>query len=681
MLDLASIKVKPGAAFPLGATAGESGVRFAVVSRHATRVWLALFENRSDVLPAIEIAFDAKKHRIGDVWSIHVKGVGAGALYMYRMDGPYLPEEGHRFDSSLYLFDPYAKTIVGDIQKRTAKCVAVDSENEWIPDRGPQIPQNQTLLYETHVRGLTIHKSSRVENPGTYRGLIEKLPYLKSLGVTAVELMPVQEIGERELPVFHPETGKRLVNYWGYNPIGFFAPAARYACPASVGDQLDEFREMVAAVHAAGLEIFLDVVFNHTAEGNEKGPALCFRGIDNAIYYLLDQKGSYANYTGCGNTVNCNHPLVRDLILDCLRYWATAMHVDGFRFDLASVLGRDRYGRIVENAPIVERIAEDPVLRHVKLIAEAWDAGGAYQVGSFGDTRWAELNGKFRDDVRRYWRGDEGLKGNFVRRITGSPDLYQSQGRTAMHSINFITSHDGFTLHDLVSYNRKHNEDNGEGNRDGLDENLSWNCGVEGETTDEHINKLRRRMQRNYIATLYLSLGVPMMLGGDEFGRTQYGNNNAYCQDNEISWYDWDLAESNQDLIRFTREVIRFRKENPVFLRVSYFTGQNGGKTQGKPDVLWLAPDRNPLNWADRDPAFAWWIHRAENAGTALYLAYNPTKRTRRFIAPKGAWLVRIDTARRSPYDVVRAEDARGIRGRAPKVTVKPHAMVVLSAE
>ncbi len=675
MPDFSNLSVLPGRAFPLGAYVGENGVRFAVVSRHATKVWLALYADANQSKPSKVIEFDPQRHRVGDVWSIFVQGLGSGALYLYRMEGPQ--GNGHCFDSSLYLLDPYAKAIIGDVAMRTAKCVVVDEAADWVDDVRPAIPMSKTIIYETHVRGLTIHPSAGVDFGGTYRALKEKIPYLKDLGVTAVELLPVQEIGESQLPLRDPETGERLSNYWGYSPIGFFAPAARYASEDGLGGQLREFRAMVAALHEAGIEVIMDVVFNHTAEGNEDGPTLCFRGIDNSLYYMLDDKGDYANYTGCGNTLNCNHPLVRDLIMDSLRYWAAVMHVDGFRFDLASVLGRDRRGRIVENAPTIERIAEDPVLRDVKLIAEAWDAAGAYQVGSFGDSRWAEWNGRYRDDVRRYWRGDAALKGAFATRLTGSADLYQHAGRNPMHSINFITAHDGFTLRDLVSYNRKHNRANGENDRDGTDENYSWNCGVEGPTASPEINALRLRAQKNFLATLFLSLGVPMLLGGDEFGRTQQGNNNAYCQDNEISWYDWSLLDTNRELFAFVQGLIRFRKENPAFQREEYFSGRPL-RSGGDPDLLWFGVKGERQDWAEDDPRLAARIDASANDGVALYLMFNPTPKRAVFRLPDDDWVLRLDTSLISPGDVRTREEAVPVI--ESQIVVEARSLAVLSA-
>ena len=650
-MDSKNLQVIPGRPYPMGTAVYGEGVRFTVFSRNATRVWLALFDHIQDRAPAWEYELDPTLHRVGDVWSIFVKGLRSGLYYMYRMDGPFDSTTGHRFNPEVYVLDPYAKAMAGDVHDGSLKCVTAHDAMDWTDDTHPRIPMKNTIVYEAHVRGFTKHASSDVTCGGTYQGLIEKIPHLLELGVTAVELLPVQEFGENLLGRCSLLTGKELTNYWGYSNIGFFAPAGRYACTAVSLEHLEEFRNMVHALHYAGIEVILDVVFNHTSEGDERGPTLCFRGIDNAIYYLL-KDGAYLNYSGCGNTVNCNHPLVHDFILDCLRYWVAVMHIDGFRFDLASILGRDQFGHVLHDPPLVRRISEDPVLRDVKLIAEAWDAGGAYQVGSFGGVRWAEWNGQYRDDVRRYWRGDQGLRGVFASRITGSSDLYAATGRTPEHSINFITCHDGFTLQDLVSYNNKHNETNGEGNRDGQDENFSWNCGMEGKTEDPDVHSLRLRMQKNYLATLFLSLGVPMLLAGDEFGRSQQGNNNAYCQDNEISWLNWELAETNHELLRFTREVIAFRKENPVFSRCKYFQGVQDGVPEEAADLVWFEPDGAPVAWHNNATPLACRIHPKENGDTGLCLLFNNTGDTIPFKVPMGHWRLRIQTANPSPGDI-----------------------------
>ena len=647
--QIRKFKVDPGRPYRLGPVVTDSGVRFSIVSRFATRVWLCVYLAKEDTAPAWEFAFDRRQHRTGDVWTIFVENMPQTVFYKYRMDGPYAPDEGHHFRPDIYLLDPYAKAFAGNVHDGTIKCVTVADSYYRAADLRPRIPMNETVIYEVHVRGLTKHASAGAAHPGTYRGLIEKLPYLKDLGITALELLPVQEPGETRLGRCSINGRGELTNYWGYNSIGFFAPMGSLASSAETCEHLAEFREMVEAVHRAGMEVILDVVFNHTSEGNERGPTLCFRGIINSIFYMLDENGSYLNYSGCGNTVNCNHPLVRDFILDSLRYWVSVMHIDGFRFDLASILGRDQEGNVIQNPPLVERIAEDPVLRDVKLIAEAWDAGGAYQVGSFGDHRWAEWNGRYRDDVRRYWHGGAYTRAAFASRLMGSADVYEWAGRTPEHSVNFVTCHDGFTLRDLVSYTRKHNWDNGEGNRDGSNDNLSMNCGIEGETPVAWVNELRMRMQKNYLATLFLSLGVPMLLGGDEFGRTQGGNNNAYCQDNEISWLDWNLLDTYGELHRFCRGLIAFRKAQPALTRTTYFHDR---PEDGQPQVRWFDERGDAIEWNAAPTQLAYLIAPEQNNGIALYIIFNNTEEGIPFRLPPGAWNVRINTAAPAPNDI-----------------------------
>ncbi len=670
-IDRENLSVEKGRTSPLGATPCADGVRFAIFSRNAEKVWLALFNNADDANPALEIEFDPKTHRFGDIWSVYIKGLKPGTLYAYKMDGPVKS----CFDKTKTLLDPYAKLIVGDTQSQNAKCVVVEDEKDWLDDVLPKTPFNETIIYETHVRGLTIQDDSVKENKGSYLGLIEKIPYFKELGVTAIELLPIHECGERSLRRCSISTRRELTNYWGYNSIGFFTPAARFASEPGGASRLSEFRQMVAALHKAGLEIFLDVVFNHTAEGSRLGPTLSFRGIDDAVYYIRDESGDYANYSGCGNTVNCNHPVVQDFIIDCLRYWTTTMHVDGFRFDLGCILGRNGRGHLLDKSPLLERIAEDPVLRGVKLIAEPWDIGG-YQLGRFGTPRWTEWNGRFRDDVRRYWLGDHTAKGDLACRITASSDLYQQAGKSPVSTINFVTSHDGFTLHDVVTYSHKHNEANGENGMDGENHNINWNCGVEGETDDPEINELRTRLKKNFLATLLLSVGVPMISGGDEFCRTQLGNNNAYCQDNDISWYDWSLLDKNRPLFNFCRELIRFRKANPALTRAKYFTGEQ--REDGtNPDLLWFDARGKPQNWDPNKPKIACRIDGSVNNDVPLYLMFNPTEDSAKFRVPKGTWYIRINTAEAPPNDIVE-EDAQVVKG-AYQLPLSPRSLVVLS--
>ncbi len=653
-------RIGPGRPLPPGATPDGGGCNFSLFSRHATGVSLLLFEPADAAAPSVEIGLDPDLHRTGDLWHVYVAGVGPGIGYAYRVDGPCAPGRGLHFDPRRLVVDPRAPALHGaaawDLTAarrgcdapgpaptppaRTARGVVVEDRFDWGGSRRPRHPWWRTVIYETHVRGATRHPSAGVAQPGTYAGLIEKIPYLRELGVTAVELLPVQAFDPNGIERRNPLTGARLQNYWGYDPIGFFAPHEEYAA----GDAVEEFKTLVRALHAAGIELFLDVVFNHSAEGGADGPTLSMRGIDNPIYYLLDpaDPGRYLDFTGCGNTLNCNHPVLREFILDCLRHWATAMQVDGFRFDLASVLGRDRFGNILANPPLLELIAEDPVLRDVKLIAEAWDAGGAYQVGSFPGRRWSEWNGCYRDDVRRFWRGERGLTGRFASRLAGSADLYQKGDRSPVNSVNFVTCHDGFTLNDLVSYARKHNEANGEDNRDGAAENFSDNCGVEGPSPDPQVEAMRARRIRNFIATLMLSRGVPMLLGGDEFRRTQGGNNNAYCHDDETSWYDWSLALRNADLVRFTRGMIRLRHALPMLSHEAFYAPAELG---------WFGESGAAPDWAHGDPVLGAHFH-PPGATPRLCALFNAAERTAAFTLPEGPWWIVADTSAPAPGDI-----------------------------
>lgn len=686
-----------GSPIPHGVHLHKGGVNFSLFSRHATRVWLLLFEDVHASKPFQVIELDSQHHKTGDMWHICVLGAGRNLVYAFRVDGPFAPEQGHRFDSTKMLLDPYATALATPLQwnfagfsshaKPTA-LAASERENpvaaknlvtgngfDWEDDRPLYHPWSSLVIYETHVRGLTVHPSSGVRAPGSYLGLIEKIPYFKRLGVTAVELMPLQEFNPNEVTAVNPLTGERLRNYWGYNTIAFFAPFEGYGSRLYPGCQVDEFKTMVKALHKAGIEVLLDVVFNHTAEGDETGPTLNFRGLDNSIYYLLeDDKSRYKNFSGCGNTMNCNHPVVRNYILDCLRYWVVEMHVDGFRFDLASILGRDRNGHLVANAPLLEQIAEDPILRDVKLIAEAWDAGGAYLVGRFPGERWSEWNGQYRDDVRRYWRGDLGTAGAFASRLCGSADLYEHSGKATVNSINFVTCHDGFTLNDLVSYEYKHNLANGEENRDGSNDNHSANYGVEGPTDDPIINRIRLRQMKNFIATLFVSRGVPMILGGDEFCRTQLGNNNAYCQDNEISWYDWRLLARNQEFFEFVRNMIAFRARHPVLSSERFYRPE---------DVSWFNPSGQVPDWHS-ESAVGCRIYAEKEGGQDLCLLFNPLTYATNFVLPDlphdSAWLRVIDTSAAPPFDICRPGDGIPFGGNS-SIRIEERSMIVLLAE
>jgi glycogen operon protein len=674
----------------MGSTLTESGVNFSLFARRASAVTLVLFDSPDRGSRHVKISLDKKKNRTGDIWHCHVRGLKAGALYLYRVDGPYVPEQGLRFNPHISLMDPYAKALTsladwdlkscmgynpedaaGDLSFSykddlyiQPKCVVVDDNDfDWQGDTPLNYPLRFSVLYETHVRGLTVNPNSAVEHPGTYRGIIEKIPFFKELGITSLELLPIQEFNEREHTGTNPRTGKPLVNYWGYSTVAFFAPKGSYAADTSPGGQVREFKEMVRELHKAGLEVILDIVFNHTAEGNEWGPTFCFKGLDNTIYYMLDEnKRYYKNFSGCGNSVNCNHPVVRTFIMDCLRYWVIEMHVDGFRFDLASILGRDRHGNLMENPPMLERIAEDPILSNTKIIAEAWDAGGAYQVGWFPGGRWAEWNDRFRDDVRRFWRGDPRETRHLATRISGSSDLYLRDGRKPFHSINFITSHDGFTMKDLVSYNGKHNDENGENNRDGGNNNYSYNYGFEGPSFNPAIETLRERQMKNFFTTLMISQGTPMILGGDEFARTQKGNNNAYCQDNDISWYDWSLLEKNRELFRFVREMIAFRLRHHGFMRPEFFTGR-GGKYNAIPDITWFNENGEIPDWDKIGACLALRIDgtkagiQADRDDNDFYIMLNSGIKQVNFTvrnAPKGKfWALAVDTALPSPDDIL----------------------------
>ncbi len=649
---------------PYGAVVHENGVQFVVFSRHATEMRLLLYKSVDDREPDEIVSFDPTTNRWGDIWSVFIPGVGPGELYHFQASGPNRPNEGLRFDANARLIDPYAKALAGTFQRssdgvmRPPKCVVVDDHFDWAGDRHLKRDLSETIIYEMHVRGFTQHPSSGVKHPGTYLGIIEKIPYLKSLGVTAVELMPVHEFPIRNF------NGKKLArpNYWGYDPLAFFAPHRGYAFSNEPGAQVREFKQMVKALHEAGIEVILDVVFNHTCEGNELGPTLSFKGLENPVYYMLESDPRYyKNYSGCGNTVNGNHPIVREMIFHCLRHWVHNYHVDGFRFDLASILSRNRLGHLVPNPPLVEAIGEDPLLSDTKIIAEAWDAAGAYQVGTFGDDRWAEWNGRYRDDVRRYWRGDEGTRGALATRLSGSADLFESGGRPPYCSINFITSHDGFTLNDLVSYREKHNFSNGEENRDGDNNNFSDNFGVEGATDQPQIDGLRFRQIKNMLATLMLSQGVPMIVAGDEFRRTQKGNNNAYCQDNEISWVNWDQVEKNSELIRFCRTLIDFRRNEPGLRSHSYLTGTSKNHHEW-PDVSWFSALGTAVDWHSMELPMICLLKgpRPDGSETQLghdvLIMFNSTSQGCQFVIPTiskaKTWRRFIDTSVKHPNDI-----------------------------
>lgn len=617
-----TLKTTPGKPFPLGATMDANGVNFAIYSENATAVELCLFGNETDQQETEAINITEKS---GNIWHVYVPGLKPGQLYGYRIDGPYDPANGHRFNKNKLLIDPNAKAITKELKwdaslygyefgneqedlsfstqdsaPHMPKCIVTDPNYDWEGDVKPNTPLHKTIIYELHVKGFTKLNDAVPENiRGTYSALSHPsvIEYLKNLGITAVELMPVHYFIDD-----HALEERGLSNYWGYNTLGFFAPDPHYTSATDKMGIVHEFKDMVKALHKAGIEVILDVVYNHTAEGNHMGPTLSFKGIDNTVYYrLTDDKRYYNDYTGTGNTLNARMPAVLRLIMDSLRYWIQEMHVDGFRFDLASTLARELH-EVDMLGSFLNIIYQDPIISQVKLIAEPWDVGeGGYQVGNF-PPGWSEWNGKYRDCIRDFWRGADSMLDEFSKRFTGSSDLYQDDSRRPTASINFITAHDGFTLADLVSYNDKHNEQNGEDNNDGDNHNRSWNCGVEGPTDDEAIIKLRRKQQRNFLTTLFLSIGVPMLTAGDEIGKTQRGNNNAYCQDNEISWINW--AEADQELLEFTKHVIKIIKEHPVFCRRKWFQGQKISGV-GTEDIAWFKTDGSMMSDEDWQTGFA----------------------------------------------------------------------------
>ncbi len=684
---MVALRIARGKCLPLGASAQPDGVNFALLCRHGTDVTLVVYPLDA-VKPIAEIALDRRRNRTGDHWHVLVAGLPAAFTYGWRVDGP--PGHGNHFDPTRVLLDPSATALsngarwgiaeeTDDPRFSSRRSMYLRRPYHWREDAPPLTPLEDAVIYELHVRGFTCHPTSMVAHPGTFAGLTEKIPYLQSLGVTAVELLPIHEFDENDCLFRNPDTGERLRNFWGYNSIAFAAVKSAYAHNGPEHGQVSEFRDMVRAFHAAGIEVYLDVVFNHTGEGDERGRTYSFRGLDNQLYYMLSPEGRYLNYSGCGNTVNCNHPVVRQLLMNCLRFWVADMHIDGLRFDLASVMGRDMQGRVLVEPPIVEMIAEESVLSDTKLIAEPWDAAGLYQVGHFPfGRRWSEWNGLYRDQVRCFWRGEPGLVGQLATRLCGSSDLYERTGRRPQHSVNFITCHDGFTLWDLVSYNEKHNRANGEDERDGSNENYSWNCGIEGPTTDARVLALRQRQARNLIATLLLSQGVPMLLAGDEFLRTQGGNNNAWCQDNEVSWVDWSLVEHNAGFLRFVREMIALRKRHPALRRRSYLW---------KNDVIWhgVVPNKPDFSPWSRSVALALDGRRTgREPDRDIYMAFNAWTEALPFRippAPQGrSWRRVVDTSLASPQDIVGLDEGPCVPV-GSTYRVAPYSTVVLIAQ
>lgn len=677
-----------GRSSPLGATVYEDGVNFSVFSRNATGVELLFFDHEDNDKPVRSIQIDPWAGRTYHYWHVFVSGVQAGQLYGYRVRGPHEPARGMRFDPSKVLLDPYGRGVAvprnysreaaskaGDNAAVAMKSVVVDTHKyNWEGDTSIKRPSSRTIIYEMHVRGFTCHPSSGVSEKarGTYAGLIEKIPYLQELGVTAVELLPVFQFDAQDCP-------PGLVNYWGYAPVSFFSPHQAYSSRQDPLGPTDEFRDMVKALHRADIEVILDVVFNHTAEGGQSGPTLSFRGLDNSMYYILEQDCSrYANYSGTGNTLNANHPVVRRMIVDSLRYWVEEMHVDGFRFDLASILARDVSGHLMPNPPVLWDIESDPVLAGTKIIAEAWDAAGLYQVGSFVGDSWREWNGRFRDDARSFFRGQDGSVTRFADRLMGSPQIYGHENREVEQSVNFVTCHDGFTLNDLVSYNSKHNEANREGNRDGSDDNLSWNCGVEGPTDDPAVEKLRNRQVKNFLTVTMLSLGVPMILMGDEVRRTQHGNNNAYCLDNEISWFDWTLVTKHADLHRFVKLLIARRRLREVEHEYQRVTLNQLLRDANK---AWHGTKLGQPDWGDHSHSIAF-TAEIKTQRLLFHMIMNAYREPLDFELPpvenrgKNSWRRWIDTALDSPNDIIGWQTSPPVQNLSYQAA--PHSVVVL---
>ncbi|HEX3427093.1 MAG TPA: glycogen debranching protein GlgX [Acidimicrobiales bacterium] len=665
------LKITGGRAQPLGATVDSdgAGVNFSVYSEYATSVELLLFADHDAAQPDHVIVLEPGMNKSFHFWHVHVAGVGAGQLYAYRMDGPTnTSQSGCRFNRNKVLIDPYALGNVnhlwdrgsavgpGDNVATSMRSVVLDPDDyDWEDDRFPNTSMADSVIYEMHVRGFTQGPSSGVAHPGTFKGVVEKIPYLVGLGVTAVELLPIFDFDESQVLRTAPD-GTPLRNYWGYDPYGHFAPQSSYCTEPGEGSHIREFRDMVKALHAAGIEVILDVVYNHTSEGNQNGPTISFRGQANEAYYHLvpGDKQYYMDYSGCGNTFNANHPVVTKYIIESLEYWVSECHVDGFRFDLGSVLSRGPDGAPMTVPPVLWNIELSRILSETKVIAEAWDAGGLYQVGRFPGKRWCEWNGPYRDDIRRFLRGEPGIISAVATRLAGSEDLFRPEEEVPSNSVNFITCHDGFTLNDLVSYNGKHNEANGENNRDGSDDNRSWNCGSEGEAQDPEVETLRARQVRNALVMLLLSRGTPMLLGGDEFRRTQHGNNNAYCQDSELSWFDWNLVTRNDDLVRFVSELIAFRKRHRTLRRDAFYTGE--ANARGIPEISWHGCRLNEAGW--NDPLCRVLAFTLGGAGDDpdLHVILNMYDLGLDFEIPQipgQQWSLAVDTAKPSPEDIV----------------------------
>lgn len=707
-----NFKVQNGMPIGFGAVIQPNGVNFSIYSRDAAEVNLVLFESENAKEPSAVINFDPVKNKTGNIWHIFIEGLKAGTLYLYKVDGPYNPPQGLRFNKNKYLFDPYAKAFTsGSVFKAYnklhkkgfaqnaggeifdlsdfPKCVVIDDDFDWEGDRPLNYPLEKSVIYETHIKGFTASKTSGLAEQfaGTYKGFSQKIDYLKKLGITAVEFLPMFEFDENENGNINPKTGEQLVNYWGYSTIGFFAPKTSYSSDKTPGGAVREFKQLVKELHKAGIEVILDVVYNHTAEGNEHGYTFEFRGLQNDVYYSLPQndKNYYMNFSGCGNSLNCNHPVASQMILDSLHYWVVNMHIDGFRFDLASILTRMSNGSVIpaEWPSITSAINSDPILANTKIIAEPWDCAGLYQLGGFPageNSRWSEWNGRFRDDIRRFNRGDENVATAAATRIAGSSDCYNHSGRKPMASINFITAHDGFTLNDLVSYNYKHNDENGEQNRDGSDDNISYNHGFEGECTNPKIENIRKKKIKNFFVHLMTAQGVPMMLGGDEMRRTQNGNNNAYCQDNEISWFNWDLAVKNQGFVRFTSKMIELRKNHPIFRRNSFFA--ENSDNSNVPEISWYDPLGKVPDWSKTGRFLAYKLE-GQNQDNDFYVATNLDLYDMTITLPaltgEKKWYRVADTSFDSPEDILESGQEELLPAQRRYVLVSGSSVVLMS--